>query len=115
MISLTRSTSPHDHFHSPLPTHLYRDAVLSPRGVRMEHIIVVEEETLTTRQRAEFLVQTARENDCSVLDLSRVEFMSRSVADEFRYHQEKGAIELVGLSGSAKEMFDIVNGKEIPA
>lgn len=81
----------------------------------MTDVMAVNEETLSTRQKAERLVQEAHQQDCTALDLTSVEFMTRSVADELRYFQERGEIELQGLNGSAKEMYDVVTRREVPA
>jgi hypothetical protein len=81
----------------------------------MTDTLVVDETTLSTRQRAERLVQEAHENGCSTLDLTSVEFITRSVADEFRYFRERGEIEFTGLNGAAKEVYDVVSGQQAPA
>lgn len=78
----------------------------------MTKVLAVQEDTLTTRQKAEQLVKEARDENCEALDLTGVEFMTRSVADELRYFQERGEIELRGLRGSAKEIYEVVSGQE---
>jgi hypothetical protein len=58
--------------------------------------LVADETTLSTRQRAERPVREAHKNGCSTLDLTSVEFITRSVADEFRYFRERGEIKFTG-------------------
>ena len=81
----------------------------------MKNVMTVDEETLSTRQKAKRLVKKAHESDCSVLDLTNVEFMTRSVADELRYYEDQDQIRLRGLRGTAKEMYETVSGSEVPA
>ena len=81
----------------------------------MKNVMTVNDETLSTRQKAKQLVQEAHKSDCAALDLTNVEFMTRSVADELRYYEDHDQIELRGLRGTAKEMYKVVSGSEVPA
>lgn len=74
----------------------------------MTNKMVVAEETLSTRHKAEQLVRDAHAQGCDALDLARVEFMTRSVADELRYFEARDEIELVNLTGDAEEMYELV-------
>lgn len=74
---------------------------------------VVTERSLTTRKKVQRLVDEMYKNDCGGLDLTRVEFISRSVADELRYYCETDGIRLTGLNDSVRELFEYVAGTEI--
>lgn len=84
-------------------------------AILMTHGMVVTEETLSTRQKATQLVRDAHSQGYETLDLSNVEFMTRSVADELRYYADNGEIELSGLQGEAKELFDLVSEQSATA
>lgn len=53
------------------------------RKVEIMRELKIEDEVLTTRNKARKLVEKLENSDVRVLDLSDVEFMSRSFADEF--------------------------------
>ena len=72
----------------------------------------VKETTINTRRRAEQLAERATSEGCSVLDLTGVEFISRSVADELVHQSQANGLELVGLTGDTKKMVDIVADSE---
>lgn len=81
----------------------------------MTRAMAVNEKTLSTRQKAEKLVKEAQQNHCGALDLTSVEFITRSVADELRYFEDQGEIELRGLHGATREMYEVVSEREAPA
>lgn len=68
----------------------------------------VDVESINTRRKAEEISRQARKNGHSTLDLSNVEFVSRSVADELIHQSEKHSLELAGLSGDVESMIEIV-------
>lgn len=76
----------------------------------MNGVLQVQETTINTRRRAEEIVTEARERDCTTIDLQNVEFISRSVADELVHQVESTDVELVGLSGDVKIMYEVVAG-----
>lgn len=81
----------------------------------MKNVMTVNTKTLSTRQKAKRLVQEAHASGNAVLDLSNVEFMTRSVADELRYFEDQGEIELQGLRGPVREMYQVVCGSKLTA
>lgn len=83
--------------------------------ISMVDELKIQSETISTRSRAVELAQTARSKGFSVIDLSEVEFISRSVADELVHQTEKNDLELCGLHGDVKAMVDIVQGSAAPA
>lgn len=62
----------------------------------------VNEDSIATRNRANQIIQEARKNGYTTVDLSGVEFVSRSVADELAHHKAESDIELQGLQDSVE-------------
>jgi hypothetical protein len=54
-------------------------------------------------------MKEARAGGYRTLDLSNVEFVSRSVADEFLHLSDEFEIELDGLHGDARSMIEVVS------
>jgi len=69
---------------------------------------MIEETCLSTRKKVQKIIERAHQGNYTVLNFTQVRFISRSVADELRYYRDKDDIEIVGLDGSVKEMFDAV-------
>jgi anti-anti-sigma regulatory factor len=83
----------------------------------MSDVIKVKEASIDTRRRVERLVGRAHSNDCSTIDLSNVEFVSRSVADEIVHQMDREMVHFEGINGDVAKMVDIVrqNGEPQPA
>ncbi|WP_148263663.1 hypothetical protein [Halopiger xanaduensis] len=71
---------------------------------------VVEDDAIITRNRAREIGRDARQIGCDEIDLSNVEFVSRSVADELVYQSQKGDISLIGLRDEVEEMINLIDG-----
>ena len=69
----------------------------------------IDGSAIVTRKRAERLVDEACTNHNSVLDLTTIEFVSRSVADELLHQQEERGVELRGLDDQVGEIVDAVS------
>ena len=81
----------------------------------MTRIYTVRESSLTTRRAIANLVEEVLEAGYDVIDLSEVEFISRSVADELVFQSEVRDIKLQGLSGDVKKMIAAVDGTKATA
>lgn len=75
----------------------------------------IDETSINTRRRAESLAAAARESGCSAIDLSNVEFVSRSVADELVHQSIEHDLHLTGLDGDVRVMVDAVREQGTPA
>lgn len=74
----------------------------------MSEKYVVEESSIITRRRAGQLVSDARESECSAIDLSNVDSISRSVADELVHQTMDSELALMGLTGDVRKMVEII-------
>lgn len=81
----------------------------------MSESLIIGETCLSTRKKVQQIMERAHQDNYTILDLSQVGFISRSVADELRYYRDKDDIQIVGLNGSVKEMFDAVAGTDLVA
>jgi len=79
----------------------------------MKNVMTVNTNTLSTCQNVKLLIQEVHASGNAVLDLSNVEFMTRSVADELRYFEDQDEIELQGLHGPVKKMYQVVCGSKL--
>jgi len=70
---------------------------------------VVEESSIITRRQAEQFADEARANGCSALDLSKVDSVSRSVADELVHQTTDSELKLTGLTGDVRKMVEIIS------
>lgn len=70
----------------------------------------IDDPSINTRRRAEEIAKQARDEGYSVVDLSDVEFVSRSVADELVHQSDEYDLELAGLEGDVEKMVDAVRG-----
>ena len=77
----------------------------------MSDIYKVEQESIHLRRQAKEMVDNAAEEGYSTIDLSAVEFVSRSVADELIHKSEQHDVELVGLEGDVDMMIEAVSGQ----
>lgn len=68
--------------------------------------------SINTRRRVEQLVEEAQREGHSTIDLSEVEFMSRSVADEFVHHKIESDIQLCGLQEPIRDLIDAVEASK---
>lgn len=75
----------------------------------MNDTLVVDREAIHLRRHATKLMQEAHENGYQTIDVSNVEFVSRSVADELVHLSGKFDIQLNGLRGEVASMIDIVS------
>src|SRR5699024_7844975 len=75
-----------------------------------ESVFVVPDESLIARRYARRMLDSACPSRYSAIDLSRVEFVSRSVADELVRHARRYSIELVGHAGDVTAMIDAIEG-----
>jgi len=71
----------------------------------------VSASAIQIRRNATKIMENAHESGCSSVDLSRVEFVSRSVADELIHRSKMYDIELIGLEGDVKTMISAVSGQ----
>lgn len=69
--------------------------------------VEIKADTITTRRKAAQVVEEATDSGASVIDLSEVEFISRSAADEF-LAVATDDIEIVGAKDDVKRMLDAV-------
>lgn len=74
----------------------------------MTDTFTVETESITTRRQAEAIADSAVSEGYDLLDFSTVEFVSRSVADEFINQAATHDITLCGKSGDVDRMFEMV-------
>jgi len=77
----------------------------------MSDIYKVEQESIHLRRQAKKIVEQAAKEGCSTIDLSAVEFVSRSVADELIHRSEQHDVDLVGLEGDVDMMIEAVSGQ----
>lgn len=75
----------------------------------MSQQLSVDRSAIHLRRKAAEIVEEANELGCEAIDLSQVEFVSRSVADELLQKSEYHDIELIGLSESVDQMIDAVS------
>lgn len=69
---------------------------------------VVEEESIHTRRRARNIVESASDQGYSAIDISRVEFIGRSVADELIQGSIEHDLDLIKPTDEVEQMLDIV-------
>lgn len=81
----------------------------------MNDNIKIKETSINTRRRAKTIAENAIENGYDAVDLSNVEFVSRSVADEFVHQAEEKDLEIVGQEGDVEKMFNVVLGRSAVA
>lgn len=74
----------------------------------MSQKYIVRDSAINTRKQAQSIVDAATEQDCRKLDLSKVEFISRSSADELRVLAENEGMSIIGTSGDVEGMFNII-------
>lgn len=74
----------------------------------MTDTFIISTESITTRRRAEAIADSAVSEGCRILDFSHVEFVSRSVADEFIHQASSHDIEFRGRSGDVIRMFEMI-------
>lgn len=80
----------------------------------MSDEIQVQEASINTRRHVERLVGKAHSQGCSTIDLSNVEFVSRSVADEIVHQMEREMVEFEGLEGDVAEMVQLIKERGEP-
>ncbi|NUB91155.1 hypothetical protein HT576_08990 [Haloterrigena sp. SYSU A121-1] len=68
----------------------------------------IEDETLSTRNKAKQLMKKAEKQGDDTADFSNVEFAGRAFADEAVKQAELRDIEIIGLSGDVETMFEHV-------
>lgn len=78
----------------------------------MSDVIEVKEASINTRRHVERLVGKAHSKGCSTIDLSNVEFVSRSVADEIVHQRERDMVDFEGLEGDVAKMVSIIEDKQ---
>lgn len=77
----------------------------------MTDTIKIDETSLSTRRYARGIVESAVEEGADALDLGRVEFISRSVADELVHQSSEHDIEIRFAEGDVRAMLDAVRGE----
>ena len=80
----------------------------------MTEAFTIETESITTRRRAAAIVESAVSEGYQALDFAPVEFVSRSVADEFIDQATTHDIALRGRSGDVDQMFERVTDRNPP-
>ena len=75
---------------------------------------VIGEESIITRRYAEQVSEEARKSGCSAIDLSNVDSISRSVADEFVHQTNNSDLSLTGQTGDVKKIIEIVASSAEP-
>ncbi|WP_058826719.1 hypothetical protein [Haloferax sp. Q22] len=76
----------------------------------------LNDRSINTRSYAEEVVKEAIKKGCTTLDLSKVEIISRSAADELHHYERTNEVEIVGLNGEPAQMYDIVKRDDpVPA
>lgn len=74
----------------------------------MNDTLKIKAESVTTRSRARDIAEEAASEGYQSIDFSTVEFVSRSVADEFVHQAEEHNLELRTQSGPVDRMFKAV-------
>ena len=77
----------------------------------MNASFTIDTESITTRRRAEAIAESAVSEGFHALDFSQVEFVSRSVADEFIHQASCHDLDLRGRTGDVTQMFEMVEGR----
>jgi anti-anti-sigma regulatory factor len=77
----------------------------------MSAVYEIQDAAIHTRRRAEQIAEEAKDCNCTEIDLSGVEFVSRSVADELFHQSEEYDLQLVGLQEEVRKMVQAVSGK----
>ena len=77
----------------------------------MTDTLKIKAESVTTRSRARDIAEHAASEGYQSIDFATVEFVSRSVADEFVHQAEKHNLELQTYSGPVTQMIDAVQKK----
>lgn len=77
--------------------------------------MVVSKKSLSTREKARRMVKRAKSENYEIIDLSKVEFVSRSFADELKKRSNEKGIEIRGINGNVKKMFKVVERREVLA
>lgn len=72
----------------------------------------IEQDTLTTRNKAKRLMMEAEKQGDDTVDLSSVEYVGRAFADEAVKQAELRDLTITGLSGAVKTMFEYVGFKD---
>lgn len=81
----------------------------------MKAELEIEADSLITRNRAQEIAEEAIEGDYSALDLSNVEFISRSVADELLHYHKEHDLGLNNVQEDVDEMLSAVDGAPVAA
>lgn len=76
----------------------------------MNDVVCVNDESVSTRRYAREISENAADNGANALDLSRVEFVSRSVADELLHQAEQRNLELRNADGEVAAVLAAVRG-----
>lgn len=80
----------------------------------MSNKYVISEDSIITRRYAKRIADEARTKDCSAIDLSNVESISRSVADELVHQTNDSDLRLTGMSGDVRKIIQIVSNQTEP-
>ncbi|MEZ3115242.1 hypothetical protein RYH80_04815 [Halobaculum sp. MBLA0147] len=76
----------------------------------MTEVVSVDDDSVSTRRYAREIAEDAAANGADALDLTGVEFVSRSVADELLHQSERRNLELRHAEGEVAEMLNAVRG-----
>lgn len=74
----------------------------------MSQEYIVRGSSINTRQQASSIVEQAVNSGCKAIDLTNVEFVSRSSADELSVLADEYDLELRGASGDVEKMFEVI-------
>jgi anti-anti-sigma regulatory factor len=77
----------------------------------MSAALRVDKKTISTRAAAKEILEEAQEEGHDTVDLSKVESISQSVADEFLTSAQTAGLKLSGLQGEVKKVILAVAGK----
>lgn len=81
----------------------------------MSKVMRIDDESVSTRRYAKELAKRVDHDGADALDLSGVEFISRSVADELLHQSERREFELRNAESEVAAMLDAVSGDTLAA
>lgn len=70
---------------------------------------VIERESLSTRNFVSNEIEAARENECDVINLEQVEFVSGAVADELVHLATTHDLQLINKQDMVAEMINMIH------
>jgi hypothetical protein len=75
----------------------------------------IEKSALHTRKYAQEMMEQADREGYPSVDLSNLNFISRSVGDELIYRSKMYGIPLENAQGDVKHMLEVIESRKVPA